>query len=39
MQWSSTLTLIPYSLAFPGKSGNIRHDYKQVGEEFTIGIK
>ena len=33
------ITLTPYAVEFPKKSGKMPDNYKQVGEEFTIEIK
>lgn len=36
---ASEITLTPYAVAYPEKSGKLSSNYKQVGEEFTIKIK
>lgn len=33
------LKLTPYAVKFPEKSGKMSHDYKVVGEEFTINLE
>lgn len=36
---AKVLTLKPYAVAFPKQSGQMSHDYKEIGEEFTIILK
>jgi hypothetical protein len=33
---ATTVTLIPYAAAYPGKRGKLNVDYKQAGEKSTI---
>ncbi|EGT3616805.1 DUF4179 domain-containing protein [Clostridium perfringens] len=35
---TKSITLTPYAVAFPEKSGKMSNDYKKVGEEFTINL-
>ncbi|HCL50621.1 MAG TPA: DUF4179 domain-containing protein [Clostridiaceae bacterium] len=35
---AKTLTLTPYAVKFPKKSGKMSNDFKQVGEAFTIDL-
>lgn len=34
-----TLSLTPYAVKFPEKSGRMSHDFKKVGEEFMIDLQ
>lgn len=36
---ATKITLVPYAVAYPKKSGRLNNDYKQVGGKFTIEIK
>lgn len=35
---AKTLSLTPYAVKFPEKSGRMSHDFKKVGEKFTIDL-
>lgn len=36
---ATSITLTPYAVKFPEKSGKMSNDYKQTGAEFTINLK